>query len=164
MDLCWVWHSWLVISHVAVGAFLSSGSLSPYLPPCARAKPNASFARSFLKFISFFPPSFPILSSFWMAGVPSPLLVSCLVYFGIPRLLCSFSINGPAHQGWANISQTHVVLFVSQQTELTQSNSSPTIFIFTYGAWSININEWMNEWELKCFVMFSFSLISWISN
>ena len=40
-----------------------------------------------------------------------------------------FSINGPAHQGLAKISQTDGVLFVSLQTELVQSNALPTISV-----------------------------------
>ena len=82
------------------------------------------------------PPSLFLLSCGWRV---SPHICWDHVFYiwVFPRLPCRFSINGLAHQGLAKISQTNVALFVSQQTELAQSNALPTISVRLYGAWSI---------------------------
>ena len=141
---------------MAVGVFLSSVNFTPDLLSCARAGQGASFARWFnkAKVIFFLPPSL-VLLPLRMAGVPSPLLGSCLLYLSITRLLCWFSINGLAHhglsrllkikkpddQGLAKISQTGGVLSVpanrAHPKQFLANNIGP-ILVFTYGAWSIN--------------------------
>ena len=59
-----------------------------------------------------------------VAGVPSPLLRYCSCVSGFPSFICFNLING--HSCDQNIPQWVCDYFVSQQTELIQSQTSPT--------------------------------------